>query len=40
MPCEEAVRFAACCVECLLKRGICKRGKADQQFNVVPVVFC
>ena len=31
-------RFAAYCVECLLKRGICKRGKADHQYNVVPVV--
>ena len=38
MRCEEAVAFAAYCVECLLKRGICKRGKADHQFNVVPIV--
>ena len=35
---KKQLRFAACCVECLLKRSICKRGKSDHQFNVVPVV--
>ena len=38
-PRRRQLGFAAYCLECLFKRGIYKRGKADHQFNVVPVVF-
>ena len=33
---KRQLRFAAYCVECLLKRGIFKRGKADHQYNPPP----
>ena len=43
MGCKCAVKkqdslFAAYCVECLLKHGICKKGKVDHLFNMVPIV--
>ena len=35
-PRRRQLGFAAYCVECLFKRGISKRGKADHQFNPRP----